>query len=111
MEVETKHKITSFDMIGWSEPNLSNAKKPIAWLKSLNIETFIYPEETFDQEKPPACIFVPEVPILNKMIETVAKHSGNKVHLYAKFSDMKQPKPQWLIEVQEEEKRKEELAR
>ena len=50
----------------------------------------MYPEDTFDErfEKPPACIFVPELPLLNKMIETVAKNSDNKHIIYSKFSDM-----------------------
>ena len=33
--LDTKHKVTSFDMIGWTDPVNPNPKKTIMWLKSL----------------------------------------------------------------------------
>ena len=100
--VDTKHKVTSFDMIGWTDPDKPNPQKTIKWLKSLTHETFIYPMTTFDPEKPPSCIFVPEQDIMFKMIETVARNQKNKDMLYAKFSDMQHRKPQWLIDLEAE---------
>ena len=98
MVIDTKNKIASFEMIGWTDPNQPNPQKPLKWLKSLNIENYVYPEECFDDKKAPSCIFVPEAAMFNKMIEAVAKHSENRDTLYAKFSDMEPQKPQWMIE-------------
>ena len=49
--------------------------------------------ETFNKVKPPACVFVPETAVLNKLIEAVARTPGNKDLLYAKFGDQEQPRP------------------
>ena len=89
-------------MIGWTDPDKPNPQKAIKWLKSLTHDSFIYPQTNFDREKPPACIFIPETNILNKMIETVARNQKNKDMLFAKFSDMQQPKPQWAIDYEAE---------
>ena len=60
---------------------------------------FLYPESCFNPEQAPTCIFVPDTPILNKLIEAVARTPDDKDLLYSKFSDMEQPRPQWLIEI------------
>ena len=60
----------------------------------------MYPEETFDPENPPSCIFLPETAIMNKMIGAVARTQDNKDLLYSKFSDMEPPTPQWMIDEQ-----------
>ena len=65
--------VDSFDLIGWCDPKKPKPEKAIQWLKSLTHDNFIYPMETFDPNKPPVCIFVPEEKILNKMIETVSQ--------------------------------------
>lgn len=96
--VDTKNKISSFEMIGWTDPNQPNPQKPLKWLKSLTIENYVYPQETFDEANAPDCIFLPEPAMFNKMIEAVAKHSENRDQLYAKFSDMEPQKPQWMID-------------
>ena len=75
-------------MLGWTDPSQPNPQKPLKWLKSLNIEVSVYPSECFSDKDPPSCIFVPDTALFNKLIETVAKHTGNKHALYAKFSDM-----------------------
>ena len=111
IQVDTKNKITSFEMLGWTDPNQSNPQKPLKWLKSLSIDVNVYPSECFADDKPPRCIFVPETAIFNKMIETVAKHSENRHILYAKFSDMDQPKPQWMIDQDKEMKRQKKLLK
>ena len=80
--IETKHKIASFDTIGWTDPSQPNANKTLKWLKSLTHDSYVYPEDLFDPEKPPTCIFVPELPIWIKLIETVAKNPGSKEQIY-----------------------------
>ena len=55
---------------------------------------------------PPSCIFLPEPAIFNKMIETVAKTQGDFNLLLAKFSDMEQPRPQWMIDYEEEQEKR-----
>merc|ERR1712060_186990 len=69
----------------------------MGWLRSLTWDTYAYPEHLFNAEKCPQTIFVPETPILNKMIETVAK-IGDKRLILAKFSDFALPMPQWMCE-------------
>ena len=99
--LNTKNHINSFEMIGWTDPSQPNPNKARTWLRSLSHENFVYPEELFDPKKPPVCIFVPETPILNKMIEACARNMENKHMLYAKFSDMEQPIPKWMLEEKE----------
>ena len=83
------NKISSFDMIGWTDPNQpNNSSKAMIWLKSLKHDEYMYPKDTFDPKKPPSCIFVPETAIMNKMIVTVAQNSEDIGWLLAKFGDM-----------------------
>ena len=89
-------------MIGWTDPNQPNPKNALKWLRGLTWDTYAYPEHMFNPEKPPACIFVPEIPILNKMIETVAKGHGDKKLILSKFSDFALPKPEWMINLDKE---------
>jgi len=93
-------------MIGWTDPVNPNPKIAIKWLKSLTHDSYVYPEELFDKKSPPVCIFVPETPLFNKMIETLAKNNNNLEATMHKFSHYDQPKPQWMIE---EERKKYEL--
>ena len=93
-------------MIGWADPVNPNPKQAIKWLKSLQHDTYVYPENIFDHKRPPVCIFVPETHILNKMIETLAKSNCNLEVTMSKFSHYDQPKPQWMIE---EDKKKQKL--
>ena len=58
--VDKKNKISSFEMIGWTDPTQPVNTKAIKWLKSLTHDKFIYPEDSFDKTNPPSCIFVPE---------------------------------------------------
>ena len=99
--MDLRNKVSSFDMIGWTDPDKPNVNKTKSWLQSLKHDEYIYPEDTFDPKKPPACIFVPEPALMNRMIETTAKNTNELAWLYAKFGDMEQPKPQWLIEQEE----------
>ena len=80
-------------MIGWTDPMQPDPKKALQWLKALRHDVYLYPMETFNKKKPPACVFVPETAVLNKLIEAVARTPGNKELLYAKFGDQEQPKP------------------
>jgi len=97
-------------LIGWSDPEDTKTTKPLKWLKSLSIDNFIYPIESFDPKMPPQCIFVPEEPLLHKMIESVAKHAGNMDVLLNKYCDYLPPIPPWMLEQQrlKEELQKEE---
>lgn len=103
--IDKSNKISSFEIIGWTDPSgiAGSSKAPLKWLKSLTLENYIYPESSFNPNKPPPCIFVPEPALFNKMIEAVAK-STNLKQLMGKFADFKPPKPQWLLE--EEEKKR-----
>ena len=85
-------------MIGWTDPNQPNPQKPLRWLRSLTHDKYMYPEETWNPNQPPSCIFMPDTALFNKMIETVARTPENKELLYAKFSDMEPPIPQWMID-------------
>ena len=96
--IDTKHKVDNLNTIGWTDPATPNPQKALLWLKSLNHTVFIYPEDTYDPLKPPSCVFVPDTAVLNKLIEAVARTPDNKDLLYAKFSDQKQPRPQWMID-------------
>ena len=66
--------INNFDMIGWTDPVNPNPNKTVKWLKSLTHDNYVYPQSGFNPEKPTPCIFKPDVAILNKMIETVARN-------------------------------------
>ena len=47
--VETKHKITSLEMIGWSDPDeTTRAVKSSKILKAMTHDNFSYPKECFD---------------------------------------------------------------
>jgi hypothetical protein len=46
-------KITSFDNINWTDPADPKLAKPIKFLKTLTHNNYIYPQESFDKEKPP----------------------------------------------------------
>ena len=86
-------------MIGWTEPTAPNPQKAVQWLKGLRHDVFLYPEECWDPEKPPSCIFVPDEPTLNKLIETVARNPGDQEKLNAKFGFMEYPRPQWMLDL------------
>ena len=46
-------------------------------------------------------IFAPDEPLLNKIIEAVAKHPENTDQLLIKLCDFLPPKPQWMIDQDE----------
>ena len=46
--IDKNHKIESFDMIGMTDPVNSKIEKTIKWLRSLDIETKVYPEASYD---------------------------------------------------------------
>ena len=89
------HKVESFDMIGMTEPVNGKPDKALKWLRSLNSETRVYPDDCYfeDDSRPPHCIFVPETAILTKMIETCAKNPNNLELLFSKFNCLDMPKP------------------
>ena len=108
------HKISSFEMLGWTDPEKPDAKKPLKWLGQLTPESVIYPSELMENEElAPGCVFIPEEAMMKKMIETIAKgqDSLSREELYAKFSDFKAPKPQWLIEAENDKWKREQLER
>lgn len=102
--VNKKDLIHSFDQIGWTDPVTGNVKAPLKVLNSLSVDKEIYPEESYDAEKPPACIFVPDIPTLTKMIETLAKTKNHKL-LMSKYCDFKPPKPKWLLDAIEKKRK------
>jgi len=77
MQLETKNKIKSFDMIGWTDPDDIKNNKATRWLRSLSHDNYLYDQNTFNPKKPPNVIFVPEEAVLNKLIEAVAKHGDD----------------------------------
>ena len=85
--LDKKNLLENLTTIGWTNPDAPNPQKALQWLKSLRHDVFLYPEKCFDPKKPPTCIFVPDTPTLNKLIEAVARTPDNKDLLYAKFSD------------------------
>ena len=98
IDLDLKNKISSFEMIGWTDPSNPQINKPMQWLKSLNHDEYLYPKDTYDPKNPPRCVFVPEQAIMHKMINAVAMYMDDIPVLYSKFGYLEQPKPQWMIE-------------
>ena len=98
MQLETKIRVKSFEMIGWADPDDGKIVKASKWFKSLSHENWIYEAETFSADTPPPVIFYPEEHLMNKMIESVARHPGNTDALLVKYCDFLPPKPAWMIE-------------
>lgn len=96
------HKIETFQMIGMTAPVNGTTDQCLNWLRTLHHANKVYPEETYDPEdkRPPNCIFVPDTPILNQMLETCAKHPDDIEYIYSRFTCLDQRKPQWLIDVE-----------
>lgn len=108
--MDKKHKIESFEMIGMTEPSKSVLDSAILWLdNSLHHEVKVYPVTCYEEEdiRPPNCIFVPDTPILNKLLEITAKHPDEIELIQSKLSCLDQPKPEWLI-IQEQLKQERE---
>ena len=100
MYLETKHKISSFETIGWADPEECKSGKTSKWLKSLSHNKFMLDEEVFDKRSPPNIIFLPDEALMNKLIEHVATHSDDTNTLLIKFCDFLPPKPQWMIDIE-----------
>ena len=81
-------KIPSFDLLCWADPDDSTSIHEVTkWLRSLSHSNYLYPEEEINPTKPPNIRFVPEIGLLNKLIESVAKHPGQTEKLRIKFCD------------------------
>ena len=61
----------------------------------------MFDEEAFNPDTSPNVIFAPDEPLLNKIIEAVAKHPENTDQLLIKLCDFLPPKPQWMIDQDE----------
>ena len=107
MRIDTKNQITSFESIGWADPeDTKSMMKASKWLKSLTHDNFIFNREAFNASKVPFLIFVPDEALLNRMIELVAKSPNEQAEgLLIKFCDFLPPKPQWMTQVSLENKR------
>ena len=92
-------KVKTFESIGWSDPNKNTSSKAMKWLNTLNFNKSLYEDEHLAVNKPPGCVFVPEKPLMEAMVEATMKFTweGRKV-LLSKFFDMELEKHAYMID-------------
>lgn len=99
MQINTTYKFKSFESIGWTEPTLNSTAKCQKWLQALDFGEKVYPEGYIDDDKPPACIFMPEKQFMEKLVKLAIKYSikGKKVML-TKLHTVEFKKADYMVE-------------
>lgn len=96
--IETDHKIKFLEQVGWCDPNVKDPmKKTISYLDKLSFENHVYPKVYMEATKPPACAFLPEDDVLEKIIKVAMKYTFEGRHIaLAKHFDVEHEKPEYM---------------
>ena len=76
MSIDKSTRVVCFESIGWADPDKKESlAKAVKWIEQLEFETHVYTDkEMKNEEKPPACKFIPTPKVMKSIVKVVSKH-------------------------------------